>query len=51
MKCYITYLGGSTGSLTAFRTGICEMFDAVCTDKKLTSVSVDTATAYFKGHC
>jgi hypothetical protein len=39
-NCYIKYLGGSTGSLAAFITAICDMFDAVSTDKKLSSVSV-----------
>jgi len=46
-NCYIEYLGGSTGSLAAFISGICDMFDAVCTDKKLSSVSVvDTGNQY-----
>jgi hypothetical protein len=33
-NCYTKYLGGSAGSLAAFITGICDMFDAVCTNKK-----------------
>jgi hypothetical protein len=39
-NCYIKYLGVSTGSLAAFITGICDVLDAVCQIKKLSSVSV-----------
>lgn len=46
-NCYIKYLGGLTGSLAAFVTGICDMFDAVATDKKLSLVLVvDSGNQY-----
>jgi len=43
---YIKYLGGSTGSLAAFITGICHMFDAICTDKKQVVSVVDIGNQY-----
>jgi len=44
-NCYIKCVGGSTGSLAAFITDTCDMFDAVCTDKKEV-VSVDIGNQY-----
>lgn len=43
-NCYIKYVGESTGSLAAFITGICDMFDAICTDKKQVVLVVDIGT-------
>jgi len=45
-NCYIKYVGGSSGSLAAFIAGICDMFDAVSTDKKQVVSVVDTGNQY-----